>query len=186
MPASWHSVVWGLSLDASLLAFSCECACVCVCVCVMFLDASLLAFSCECVCVCCFWMPACWHSVMSQVTCLDSWCLQPDWLTLQIWKLIFFPCWIFWWNAGLAQKQHQLTVEEHMALMDNVCLWLFVAPKLKAEVSADVFEHYEAMFADGCPGLKWYFRGSVSHIRIPNGSHQVGDSKGSKLNILSL
>jgi len=34
MPASWHSVVWGLSLDASLLAFSCECACVCVFVCV--------------------------------------------------------------------------------------------------------------------------------------------------------
>ncbi len=61
------------------------------------------------------------------------------------------------------QKQHQLTIEEHVNLMDMVCLWLYVAPKLKAEVSADVFEHYEAMFADGCPGQVIFSGLGVTH-----------------------
>ena len=49
----------------------------------------------------------------------------------------------------LLQKTCQLTVDEHVQLMDMVCFWVWVQPKLSAEISNEEMERLEGLWRNG-------------------------------------
>ena len=54
------------------------------------------------------------------------------------------------------QKQQQLPMETHENLIDAICLWTWLAPKLQSLISPEYMEKLTDMFRNGKLGLNWF------------------------------
>ena len=57
----------------------------------------------------------------------------------------------------MCQKQQQLPIETHEGLIDSICLWELIAPKISSLVSVEYMEKLHEMFLLGILGLEWIF-----------------------------
>ena len=55
----------------------------------------------------------------------------------------------FLYMARSGQKACQLTLDEHQDLVDAVCLWLWLRPKLAGAMEIANLENLDRMFAGG-------------------------------------
>lgn len=56
------------------------------------------------------------------------------------------------------QKDAQLSLEEHVELMDRTCLWIWLKPKLAAEIDGSLMHKYEELWQNGFLGWKIWGR----------------------------
>ena len=57
-------------------------------------------------------------------------------------------------HSTTCQKQQQLSMETHENLVDAICLWLFLKPKIESLVSAEYMARLEELFMQGPLGPK--------------------------------
>ena len=55
----------------------------------------------------------------------------------------------------ICQKQQQLPIETHEGLVDSICLWEWIAPKISSLVSVEYMAKLYEMFLLGTLGLEW-------------------------------
>lgn len=59
----------------------------------------------------------------------------------------------FFWPV-CCQKTHQLSLEEHQELMDIVCLWSWLRPKIHSTMEVSSIQHLDTLFDNGILGRK--------------------------------
>ena len=65
----------------------------------------------------------------------------------------FYFIFFFFWPI-CCQKTHQLSLEEHQDLMDVVCLWSWLRPKIQSALEVNNIKHLDSLFDDGILGRK--------------------------------